>query len=113
MSVEKVDALARGRVYSGDAALAVGLIDQLGGFGSALARARELAGLDVDAPVVIRPKRPSGLLDYVFAAREEAHVSASSVLPEALKPFLARMFLLKHMNGVEPVALYEGPTVLH
>ena len=29
MAIEQVDALARGRVYSGDAALAVGLIDQL------------------------------------------------------------------------------------
>src|SRR5204863_6487301 len=31
MSVEAVDALARGRVYSGDAALRLGLVDRLGG----------------------------------------------------------------------------------
>ena len=60
----------------------------------------------------MRPQRPSSLLDYVLAGREEVHASASSALPDAIKPFLARMFLLKHMNGVDPVALYEGPSIL-
>ncbi|MFT3921996.1 MAG: signal peptide peptidase SppA [Myxococcales bacterium] len=112
MPIERVDALARGRVYSGDAAREVGLVDQLGGFGSALARARELANLDQDAGIVMLPKRPSRLLDYVFASRDQAQAGVAAALPEALKPFLARMFLLKHMNGVDPVAIYEGPSVL-
>jgi len=100
-------------VYSGDAAREVGLVDQLGGFGSALARARELAGLDADAGVVVLPKRPSRLLDYVFASNDAAKAGAGALLPEALKPFLARMVLLQHMNGAEPAALYEGPSILH
>ncbi len=112
MPVEEVDALARGRVYSGDAAKEVGLVDQLGGFGSALARARALSGLDEDAPVVIRPKRPTRLLDYVLQARDNAGADLAQAVPEAFKPFLARIFLLQHMSGVDPVALYEGPTTL-
>ena len=44
MSVEAVDALARGRVYSGDAALRVGLVDRLGGLGSALIRRARARG---------------------------------------------------------------------
>jgi len=108
MPIEKVDALARGRVYSGDAALSNGLVDSLGGFGSALARARELGKLGPNAEVVIVPSRPSSLLDYVTGGG----VSAS--LPElpiaaALKPMLSRLMLLSMLSGSEPVALFEGP----
>ena len=105
MPVEQVDLLARGRVYSGDAALANGLVDSLGGFGSALARARELGKLAPNAEVVVVPRRPSTLLDYVTG------VSASTQLPisAALKPMLSRLMLLSMLSGSEPVALFEGP----
>jgi len=66
MKFEQVDALARGRVYTGDRAKQLGLVDRLGGFSSALARARQLGGLSRNAEVVMRPKRPDGLLDYVL-----------------------------------------------
>jgi protease-4 len=66
MTVEAVDALARGRVYSGDSALRVGLVDRLGGIASALARARQLADLPADAAVEVRPLRRTRLLDYVL-----------------------------------------------
>ncbi len=107
MPVAKVDALARGRVYSGDAALRNGLIDSLGGFGAALARARQLARLGPEASVVVLPRRPSTLLDYVTGVT----VSAPPTLPlvAALKPMLARLLLLSLLSGTEPVALFEGP----
>jgi protease-4 len=66
MDVAAVDAIARGRVYSGDAALRLGLVDRLGGVASAVARARELAHLPVDAEVVLVPRRPATLADYVL-----------------------------------------------
>src|SRR5687767_9498386 len=53
MPIEKVDAVARGRVYSGDAAQGLGLVDKLGGFGSVLMRAREIAKLGPEADVII------------------------------------------------------------
>jgi protease-4 len=65
MPVGDVDRIARGRVWSGDAARRLGLIDRLGGFGSALERARQAGELSHDAPVVVVPWRPSSLLDYV------------------------------------------------
>jgi protease-4 len=66
MSRTRVDALGRGRVWSGDVALREGLVDRLGGLGAALARARTLGGLDVESSVVIVPRRPTSLLDYVL-----------------------------------------------
>ncbi len=110
MPVEQVDTLARGHVYSGDAALANGLVDSLGGFGSALARARELGKLGPNAQVVTVPKRPSTLLDFVTGVS----ASASLQLPisAALKPLLSRLVLLSMLSGSEPVALFEGPGLL-
>lgn len=111
MDVARVDALGRGRVYSGDAAAREGLVDQLGGFGAAVARARELAHLPVDTEVTIVPRRPSGLLDYVSDALSVAGTSAPALtIPDALKPALAQMLLLSRVGASVPLALYEGST---
>jgi protease-4 len=116
MPIEKVDAVARGRVYSGDQAKALGLVDHLGGFGSALMRARQLAKLGPDAGITLLPSRPSTLLDYVLAGSSaksaDEQVKALGLTPEALKPFLARLYLMTHAGGTTPMALYEGPTTL-
>lgn len=46
MTLEQVDAIAQGRIWSGKDALANGLVDNLGGFDDALKAAAELAQLD-------------------------------------------------------------------
>jgi protease-4 len=57
MTREVVDAVGGGRVWTGRQALERGLVDDLGGLEKALAKARQLAGLDAHAPV--REVRPS------------------------------------------------------
>jgi protease-4 len=51
LSREQVDAMGRGRVFTGEQAKEKGLVDQLGSFDDAVAAARELAGLPPDAAV--------------------------------------------------------------
>jgi protease-4 len=51
MSREAVDAVGGGRVWTGRQALERGLVDELGGLETALAKARQLADLDDRAPV--------------------------------------------------------------
>lgn len=46
MTVDDVRKVAEGRVWTGESALEIGLIDQLGGLGMAIDKAAELAGLD-------------------------------------------------------------------
>jgi protease-4 len=53
MNAEAVDAVSGGRVWTGEQALAHGLVDQLGDLRAALAKARELASLPDDAPVAL------------------------------------------------------------
>ncbi|HLL63298.1 MAG TPA: signal peptide peptidase SppA [Propionibacteriaceae bacterium] len=48
---EEIEAVARGRVWSGQDAEAAGLVDRLGGLQEALAEARTRGGLPDDAPV--------------------------------------------------------------
>ena len=53
MTREAVDAIGRGRVFTGEQALENGLVDVLGGFDDAVVEAKILAGLDPDAPVTL------------------------------------------------------------
>jgi protease IV len=51
LSTEAVEHVARGRIWTGTDALARGLVDELGGFATAMRRAKVLAGLNEDAEV--------------------------------------------------------------
>jgi protease-4 len=51
-SVEEIEAIARGRVWTGTDAQRLGLVDELGGIRDALRIARSRAGLPRDAPVL-------------------------------------------------------------
>lgn len=53
LTLEQVDDVARGRVWSGEDALDKGLVDELGGLTTAIAKAKELADIDADTQVRI------------------------------------------------------------
>ncbi|HET9160789.1 MAG TPA: signal peptide peptidase SppA [Caulobacteraceae bacterium] len=57
MPVEKVRELAKGRVWTGDEALKLGLVDQLGGFNEAVDEAKKLAGIQGQARLKLLPPR--------------------------------------------------------
>ena len=61
MSVEEVDRVARGRVWTGRQARQRGLVDAIGGLRTAVLEAKQLVGLDPDADVELRvlPAPPS------------------------------------------------------
>ena len=83
MPMTEVHALAQGRVYTGDHALSIGLVDHLGGFTSVLERARELGHLPDDAGYQLSPTRPASLLDYVLSGSGLAHAAESNGLDAA------------------------------
>ncbi len=62
MTVEAVDAVAQGQVWSGKTALELGLVDQMGSRAEAVAAAAELAGLEnYDERVIEAPLTPAQL----------------------------------------------------
>ena len=62
--------LADGRIYTGQQALATGLIDRLGNFTDAISLAAELGGLETEDPHLIYPKpaRKFSLLHFLTEA---------------------------------------------
>ncbi len=54
MTLEEVEAVARGRVWTGTRAQDIGLVDELGGLTTAIALAKQEAGLAEDEPIELR-----------------------------------------------------------
>jgi protease-4 len=78
---EKIDAIAQGRVWTGHQAKQNGLVDALGGLGTAVALAKERAKLPAggDVELVVYPPRKSFyeiLSDQLGGASDEAAVGA-------------------------------------
>jgi protease-4 len=89
MTPENVRAVAGGRVWTGQQALERGLVDHLGGFDVAVARARALAGIEADAQVQLRyypeqqnPFESLGRLFGASAESAEALVRINAVLSD-------------------------------
>ncbi|MCB9764884.1 MAG: signal peptide peptidase SppA [Alphaproteobacteria bacterium] len=82
MTVEEVDAVAQGRVWTGAQALEVGLVDELGGLELAVQRAVELAELDEDVEVGRRmlPRRST----FLEALTESLNQQTAAPIKEAL-----------------------------
>lgn len=97
IEIDEVRAVAEGRILSGLRAFDHRLVDELGGFSRALARAREMGRLRGDSAYTFAPKRPQTLLDYVFPGREDAAAqSLSSLFP--LVQETVRLFVPLMMN---------------
>jgi protease IV len=82
LSVEAVEAVARGRVWTGADALEHGLVDELGGLRTAVRRAKVLAGLDQDDKVRLVGYPGSSLWEFL-RPRPSSQPAAAS-LPDAL-----------------------------
>lgn len=86
-----IDRVARGRIWSGVDAHRLGLVDHLGGYRTALAVVREVAGLPQDARLDLQPfpERKSALAGLVEALRT-GEVTETQVLIDGLRT-LARL----------------------
>lgn len=114
MRPSQVDAIARGRVWTGDRAIDLGLVDRLGGFHSALIRARQLGGLPEDADFEVSPTRPSTLLDYVLGEVDifgsggvQAHDPSAlldTLAPELRAAMRAAWIIRQEQTARSPVA---------
>ena len=111
LTQEQVHAVAKGRIWTGEDAKDIGLVDELGGFPVALHLAKQAAGIEEDAPVQVKlfPEQRT-LVDTVLSrlqGREEAAASPTAVA------------LRRVMQAVQPViemgqrlGLWSEPGVL-
>ena len=94
LSVEAVDAVARGRVWTGADALEKGLVDELGGLRTAINRAKVLAGHDEDDDVRIASYPGSSFLDFLRPkpSSQPAAASLSQAVAALLGQSVVEMF---------------------
>ncbi|MCA8976391.1 MAG: signal peptide peptidase SppA [Planctomycetes bacterium] len=74
--VAAIDAIAGGRVWSGQQAVENGLVDAIGGLDAAIAMVRQQAGLGDDVEVMHVPE-PKSFADSLFTSMFEAGVAAA------------------------------------
>jgi protease-4 len=77
LPVADVEAVARGRVWTGADALERGLVDELGGLRAAVRRAKVLAGLDADARVRLTGYPGSSVRDFLRPRTSSQPAAAS------------------------------------
>ena len=86
MKPEAVDAVARGKVWTGAQALPIGLVDRIGGLREALEEARKLGNLPVDAPFSETPDEDDSLLGVVLKLVGITSVGMNGAAIMALPP---------------------------
>ncbi|MBM4967654.1 signal peptide peptidase SppA [Vibrio parahaemolyticus] len=94
MTVEEVDKVAQGRVWTGQDALSFGLVDQMGDFDDAVELAAKLANVtDYGIYWVEEPLSPTELFlqEFMNQVKVSLGVDATSLLPKSLQP-MAQQF---------------------
>ena len=103
MSVEQVDAIARGRVWAGEDALKIGLVDEIGGIDKAIAYASKLAGLSKPKVLYypLQKEDPFGELIEKIQEEEFAQSESKSSVSEELMHYYERLKLLDQLSGIQ------------
>jgi protease-4 len=84
---EKVLEIAKGRVWTGEDAKALGLVDELGGFPVALRLVRQAAGLSADAKIKLKlfPPRKSMLEKLLQESPDNSQKAGDETIARALE----------------------------
>jgi protease-4 len=107
MKPEAVDAIARGKVWTGAQAQPIGLVDRLGGLREALEEARKLGNLPADAPFTESPEEDDSLLGVVLKLVGITSVGMNSAAAMALPPVF-----LDIARSLSPFLVFEPQKAL-
>ncbi|MDO8607946.1 MAG: signal peptide peptidase SppA [Phaeospirillum sp.] len=112
IAADKMDQLARGRIWTGADAKALGLVDRLGGWHEAVAAVREVAGMKPDEPVRLvdypRPRKIWEVLAEAMAGgsvTERRQLAALLKAAAVLEPLTARLPILAEPPGAASLRL--------
>jgi protease-4 len=85
LPLEKVQEIAKGRIYTGDEALKLGLVDTLGGFYEAVQAAKKILGIPDNKLLLIKrfPRR-SSFFDRLFGKGPVSSEDVQAALPEEI-----------------------------
>ncbi len=108
MDYAAVDKVGQGRIWSGEDALKIGLVDRLGGIPTAIAMAKEKAKIGKDEPVRIQIyPRPKTLFEALLQGSSDELGGAKA--PSGLPPELLKVY--QDYQSIKP--LVSEPLVLY
>lgn len=111
MTVEAVNQVARGRVWTGADALKVGLVDKLGGINDAIRYAAKKAGVK-DVKIKYWPKKKEDALSEIFeqfaeSEQNEEMLVSQKGMPESLRFYYEQLKKLEQLKGIQMRMPYE------
>jgi len=107
LPIERVREVARGRIWTGEEALEIGLVDELGGVDVALEVAREAIGLDADDSVRIKrfPRRRSSWELWLSRRSDRAAFAALTKSLVSLQPKVRMLKQLGILDDPGPLTM--------
>jgi protease-4 len=103
MSMDQVSVLARGRVWSGEDAMRIGLVDELGGLSKAIAYAsRKMNNPKVVYYPIVKKNALSEIAAMIEEQQEEDEtIQMDIAIPKELKALYARIKKIESMSGIQ------------
>jgi protease-4 len=104
MKMEKAAILARGRVWSGEDAMRIGLVDELGGLSEAIAFAcKGQSSPKVIYYPIVKKNTLSEITEMIEQQQdeEENSVKMDVAIPTELKAIYARIKKIENMAGIQ------------
>jgi protease-4 len=114
MTKQQVDAVGRGRVWTGRQAKEHQLVDALGGLRQALAKARVMGGLRDDAAILELPVRKTSILGKILGVEGiKEHLSGTPTpLPQEMMDAARTVAPYALYSSSEPLARVESLPIL-
>ena len=111
LTQEQVHAVAKGRIWTGEDAKGIGLVDELGGFPVALRLAKQAAEIEEDVPVQVKlfPEQKT-LVDTVLSRLQGREDAAASPTTVALRQVMQAVRPVIQMG--QRLGLWSEPGVL-
>ncbi|MBR9801035.1 signal peptide peptidase SppA [bacterium] len=107
MELARLKELAGGRIYSGERAVEIGLVDEVGTLEKAIAKAAELADLEVnDVEKLLLPK-PTSPFEQLFGpidaqTRLQTQTGLEAYVPQELLQTVKQALLIERLTGTDP-----------
>ena len=101
MSKEKVNTIARGRVWTGEDALKIGLVDEIGGLNAAIDYAVEAAKIEKAVIEYFPEKKTEPWEEIIESLNKEKSISVKSALPQELLEMYGRAKAIEQHIGIQ------------
>lgn len=99
MSVEAIEKVAEGRVWTGEMAKELGLVDELGGIDKALKAAAQLADIE-NYSVMSKPEKENFLMNFL---NDQSKHYVSSQMKEYMGGFYGSFKAIEHLKDANPI----------